>query len=141
VPRAVAPGDVIRLYFQTTKPPKFKRCVVACLSPSPILLLINSEINDFVINSDDLKSLQIMIDTATHKFMDWDSWIDCSQLFGYPKDWLDAAIANNPLQHLGTISEAIRQDIIDAVRETRIHSPKKKAQILDGLTISPDDDS
>jgi hypothetical protein len=112
---------------------------VASLNPSAILLLINSEVNNFVINSDDLKSLQIMIDAATHKFMDWDSWIDCSQLFGYPKDWIDAAIANDPLHHLGTISEATRRDIIVAVRDTRIHSPKKKAQVIDGLTITSDD--
>ena len=137
---AIGPGDVIRLFFQTTKPPKFKRCVVACLDPSPIVLLINSEVNDFVINNDDLKALQVLIDCAGHKFMRHDSWIDCSQLFGYPADWVRAAIGATPRDHLGRISDVTRRDIINCVTNTRLHSSRKKAQIIDGLTSIADDD-
>lgn len=134
----VAPGDVIRLFFQTTKPPKFKRCVVACLSPSPILLLINSEINDFINNRDELRSMQVLIDRVSHNFMDHDSWIDCAQLFGYPLDWIHASLGSDPRQRLGRISDATLLDIIKCVTETRLHSPNKKKQIIDGLTAPPE---
>ena len=135
----VAPGDVVRLFLHVTKPPKIKRCVVACLEPSPILLLINSEINALLLKNEELRALQVLIDTANHDFMSRDSWIDCSQQFGYPVEWLRREIQNDPRQLLGTISETTRREIIACVTNSRILSPKKKCQIIDGLTSQGDE--
>ena len=134
---AVSPGDVLKLFFQTTTPPKWKRCVVACLEPNPVLLLINTNVNPFVNDTPELKACQVLIDCASHQFMRSESWIDCSQLFGYPRNWIEAAVAGEPRQHLGRISDVVRRDIMNCVHNTPLLSERKKRVILDGLEPAP----
>jgi hypothetical protein len=106
---------------------------VACLEPKPILLLINSSINPFVVRTTELNACQVLIDAAGHGYMRSDSWIDCSQPFGYARDWIDAALGENPRLHLGRISDTVRRDLVNCVHNTQLLPERKKRQILDAL--------
>jgi hypothetical protein len=130
----VRAGDVLKLFFETTTPRKWKRCVVACLEPKPVLLLINSRVNPFVIDRPELRACQVLLDAANHQFMRYDSWIDCSDPFGYQRDWIDSAVTQDPAATLlGRISATVRQDIIACVENTPLLSARQKKHILDGL--------
>lgn len=129
----VSPCDVLKLFFQTTNPPKWKRCVVACLEPKPTLFLINSQINPFVNDTPELHACQVLIDIQNHDFMRTDSWIDCSQPFGYPLDWIETALSENPRLYLGRVSDVTRRDMVSCVYNTPLLSEHKKRPILAAL--------
>jgi hypothetical protein len=133
----VRPGDVLKLFFQTTTPPKWKRCVVVSLEPKPLLLLINTSINPFVANTPELMACQVLIDSAGHPFMRSESWIDCSQPFGYPDGYIEAALDADPRQRLGRISEVVRRDIVNCVHNTPLLSERKKLVILEAFDPPP----
>lgn len=40
-------GDILHLYIQSLRNPKHKYCVLACIEPRPLLLLINSEVTEY----------------------------------------------------------------------------------------------
>jgi hypothetical protein len=98
-----------------------------------VLLLINTQVNPFVIKTPELLACQVLIDMNGHPFMRSESWIDCSQPFGYSRNWIDAALAADPRQYLGRISEIVRKDIVNSVTNTPLLSERKKRPILDGL--------
>jgi hypothetical protein len=129
----VACGDIVLLFIHSTNPPKWKRCVVACLEPTPILLLINSRLNEFVERQPERRACQVLIDVTNHPFMKRESWLDCSEPFGYPRDWLDNILASNPESRLGRISPTVRRDIIAVVTNTSLLSARKKQRIVDAL--------
>lgn len=53
--------------------------------------------------------------------------------FGYARDWIDAALGENPRLHLGRISDTVRQDLVNCVHNTPLLPERKKRQILDAL--------
>lgn len=86
-----------------------------------------------MIDTPDLYACQVLIDTQNHDFMRSDSWIDCSQPFGYPLDWIEAALFDNPRLYLGRVSDVTRRDILNCVYNTPLLSPRKKQPILAAL--------
>lgn len=74
--RGISPGDVLYLHCDFTTPPKIKFMVVVCCEPL-LVLLINSEINEFIKQNKAMLDCQVGIAQQDHDFLDWDSFINC----------------------------------------------------------------
>ena len=44
-------GDILLMHCDICKPPKNKYFIVAVIEPEPVLLFVNSELNNYVRNS------------------------------------------------------------------------------------------
>ena len=51
-------------------------------------VIINSEINENLFTTNDLKSLHVEIDVQNHSFLEYNSFINCSEIKAYPKQQL-----------------------------------------------------
>lgn len=69
-------GDVLYLHCDFTTPEKNKFMVVACCEPL-LVLLINSNINQFISSREELLDCQVKISQSEHDFLDWDSFVNC----------------------------------------------------------------
>lgn len=76
--RGISPGDVLYLHCTFTTPPKVKFMVVVCCEPL-LILLINSDINQFILQNPSMAVCQVAISQAEHDFLDWDSFVNCIQ--------------------------------------------------------------
>ncbi|EPR6395354.1 hypothetical protein ACU70F_004096 [Salmonella enterica subsp. enterica serovar Anatum] len=74
--RGISPGDVLYLHCDFTTPPKVKYMVVVCCEPL-LVLLINSDINEFIKRNNDLMACQVEINREDHDFLKWDSFVNC----------------------------------------------------------------
>jgi hypothetical protein len=135
VPGELRTGDILLLHFQALRPrPKEKFAVVCSIDPSPMLLLINSEINLFIAHSEELRAHHLPIMKADHKFLDDDSFVECtSPPFGYDIAELVEAIAEKPHRHKGTITDALRTQMIEVIEASRLWPKKKATAMCDGL--------
>lgn len=127
-------GDVVRVFFQTTTPPKFKRCVIVTLEPKPVVLLISSDIGPYIESRPKLKAAQVLIDSANHDFMRYDSWIDCGQPHGYPEGWIEHAINADPRARLGRISVVVAREILIVTENSDLLSKKQKDLLAAAFT-------
>ena len=85
--RNIRPGAVLRFYVYDTSPPKIKMFLILGINnnaSSVGCLYINSEINPNVISSQELMNLQFRMSCADNKFLEYDSFLDCSHI--YEKD-------------------------------------------------------
>jgi len=64
-----------------TKPkPKDKFVAIACRDSRPRGFFINTDIHPYIQNRPHLSSCQVVIKASYYRFLDYDSYIDCSQL-------------------------------------------------------------
>jgi|GEM_PF-2515247 len=69
-------GAVIHKHCPFTNPPKDKFLVVASIQPRLLVLLINSQINDFYVRKG-LDQFHVPVPAADHTFLNHDSFADC----------------------------------------------------------------
>ena len=69
-------GAVLHKFCEFTTPPKDKFIVIASLEPHLLVLMINSNINDFYIQQG-LDHFHIPVSAAEHKFLAYDSYTNC----------------------------------------------------------------
>ena len=122
-------GSVIRCFVKNTKPPKEKRFVVLGIDKEGNLVgvvFINSEINWNVIRTAELAQLQHYIEKDENDFLDWDSYVDCSELFELPYNDVYKSICDKPQNVLGIVSESDLKAILENVKK----SPKIKPKLL-----------
>ncbi|MGV7959994.1 hypothetical protein QPK13_02370 [Photorhabdus tasmaniensis] len=72
----MAIGDVLYLHCPFTTPPKLKYLLVCCCEPL-LVLIINSKISEFIQLRQELLRCQIDLPQKDHKFLQWDSFINC----------------------------------------------------------------
>lgn len=91
-------------------------------------VIINTEINQNVFPTPYLQSLHLPIDCLRHSFLEYDSYIDCSNLKEFELGMLVEFITNNPERVVGTIDSILLKDVYDAIKTNRIISAilKKK---------------
>jgi len=118
--RSMQIGSVLKLFVDDTRPPKEKLFIVIGLSQDGIILAsvyINSEVNLVVNYSPELRALHLPISADTCDFLDYDSYVDCSQLVIRDRKIILNALFYRPEAFVGTVSnddlEAIRKTIID----------------------------
>lgn len=137
MPNFLRTGEVLLVWFAALRPfPKDKFAVLCQIEPSPLFLLINSAINKFVVDTDELKSHHLVIGRDAHSFLDHDSYVDCTATFGYDREQLAAILRKSPERRKGMITDELRNRIIARVNESRQLPPKKQRSIVDGLRSS-----
>lgn len=131
----LVPGMVLYLSFSTLKPsPKEKFAVLCSLDPKPMFLLINSEQNAFVINTPEMAAHNLVIDVASHPFLNYDSWLDCTVPFGYDLAELLSIIGKEPSRIKGKLSQKLVQATAGRIGQSDLWPPKKAARVVASLS-------
>lgn len=63
------------------KPPKDKFVVIVCKDVQAMGFFINTEINSYIKNRPELLACQVVIKSLDHKCLNWNSYVDCCELF------------------------------------------------------------
>lgn len=100
------------IYFapkcRLTRPPKDKFVVVAYIDVDVIYgFFINSKINPFI-TENNLEMCESIITQSDHSFLDYDSHVDCHEIYRFDADDLE--------NHLSKVSENIKEEILKAVK-------------------------
>lgn len=134
VNRELKVGDVLYLYCDFTNSPKFKYLVVCCCNPL-LVLVINSEINDFIRLRDSLLACQVDIPQADHAFLDWDSYINCVEAQeAFDLEVVKEQLTQNYREVLrGEIADYSMREVYLAVERSEIMLKKHKKLILAAL--------
>ncbi|MBB2951967.1 hypothetical protein [Sphingobacterium sp. JUb56] len=90
------------------------------------LIIINSEINENVNRNAFLKSQHILIDVKRHKFLDYDSFVDCTQIHNHKLQDIIDCIVKNPKRLLGNIQPDILEKIYIKILHSKLISKKDK---------------
>ena len=90
-----------------SKPPKDKFVAIVCKDSKLMGFFINSNIRPYVQKKPDLFACQAVIEASNHKFLKYDSYVDCSNLIEFE----DAQLVNEcePIskQAMALIKEAV----------------------------------
>jgi hypothetical protein len=132
---ALRTGDVVHVYVQSLRNPKHKYCVLVCMEPKLLLFLINSEVTEYKKTRPDLMAAQLEIDAASHAFLNYDSWLDCTELHGYPLDQLMAEYNRDPKVVVGRLSESLTTRVIEVVQRSVTLPRRDISRILAALPI------
>lgn len=73
-------GTIIRVHCDFTDPPKAKLLLVLCTEPEVLVYVVNSEVNRFIKNRDELMKCQVTLRKANYDFLAHDSVINCSEV-------------------------------------------------------------
>lgn len=131
----LTPGTVLYLYFTVVRPnPKEKFALLGAIEPSPMLLFIDTDINPFVNNTDELRSHHLLVPQLDHEFLKYDSWIDCTYPVGYDLALLASTVQRSPEKICGTIGGRLRMDICAKVSSSRLWPAKKKERFVSALS-------
>lgn len=118
-------GDVFLLRCMLCNPPKPKFFVVAQAQPLR-MLLINSEINAFVLGKPRSLALQIRLDQKDHAgFLDHDSYLACDHLsHEYSREHLLDLLGRNPSVRKGRLHDGVRAQVALALRDNHLIQAK-----------------
>lgn len=70
--------------------PKDKFVVIVCRDVQAMGFFINTEINSYIKNRPELLACQVVIKASNHRCLDWDSYVDCNELFRFKDAELSA---------------------------------------------------
>lgn len=116
-------GSVIRTHVDNTNPPKIKIFViVGYYEEDAITIFFNTEINNIINYSEELRSLHIPFSSSGRSFLTRDCFCDCSHLSLRNKDELHIAVNNQPEINIGNLSV----EDLDIVMTTLKNSTKIK---------------
>jgi hypothetical protein len=126
--RIIKIGTIIRTKVEDTKPPKYKYFIIIgqtedCLSLASIY--INSEINLKVNFCIELVNLHKPILCSMYKFLDKDSFVDCSKLIHRDKIEIETAIKNDP----NIVKGELNEEDLNLYRNTIINAETIKGKI------------
>jgi hypothetical protein len=105
------------------------------MEPKLLLFLINSEVTEYKKTRPDLMAGQLEIDAASHAFLNYDSWLDCTELHGYPLDQLTAEYNRDPKVVVGRLSESLTTRVIEVVQRSVTLPRRDISRILAALPI------
>lgn len=107
-PEELQIGMVLRLFVKDTNPPKIKRFIIVGMSNDGVSLAsvyINSEINEFVNYSIELKSQHLFFELKTREgYLDHDSYVDCANLVMRDYEEMLNSVKKRPEACLGSVS-------------------------------------
>ena len=125
---AFKPFQVYRLPAKL-KNRSHKYCILICLSPT-WFFFINSRIHEISQFNHHLRSLQVFLPKDKHNFLSHDSYANCGVLVDDSMVVVETLFSGK-VDYLGSIEDArIQQEIIDAVKASRILTPIQKKDIL-----------
>ena len=129
------PGCVVRLEvkFPEKSKPKFL-VLVAEDDPEYWTFIINTGIHPFIHARPHLLQCQVKVDAAENPFLQYDSHLACHEILKLRREEVVQALMHDTSGMKGHISEAVRDQIIAAVKFAQTLSPNEKQQILGSLT-------
>ena len=113
-----------------------KRYVVMHVDERTITSVINSAISAFVRNRDALLRCQVAMASATHRFMQHDSHVDCSRARHFATAEVVEELMTKPDWVLGQITSDLRDDIIGAIKFSETISAADVALLCESLASS-----
>lgn len=63
--------------------PKDKFVVIVCRDTQAMGFFINKEINSYIMNRPELLACQVVIKASDHRCLNWNSYVDCNELFPF----------------------------------------------------------
>jgi hypothetical protein len=110
---AINIGNVLKLDCDFTNPPKQKRLILVNINPLIGFFIINSRLNEFVINSD-LLSSQVLILKDEHAFIEHDSFVACDEIiYKFTRTEIEQQLKGDFTRFLGTINLKLRNILIE----------------------------
>ncbi|WP_149526702.1 hypothetical protein [Sphingobacterium hotanense] len=90
------------------------------------LVIINSEINENVNRNKFLRSQHIPIDVERHQFLEYDSFIDCTQIHNKVIQEIVDFLVRDPKRLLGNVAPDVLLKVHDKLVNSRLISKKEK---------------
>jgi hypothetical protein len=130
------PGCVvfIEVRFPRTGEVKRKFAVLLNSADEAWLFVINSKPSWLIEHNPDLAACQVKIDAATHTFLQHDSCIGCEELIRVSRGAVVDDLVRNASSVRGSLSEAVRAQVVVAVRGASTLSPREQEVIVSALT-------
>lgn len=130
----LVPGCVVRLTlkFPEKTKPKFL-VLLAEEDPEYWTFILNTDINRFIEKRPHLLQCQVKIDTAGHPFLDHDSHVSCDKVWHLRREEVMLEIMNDTDCIKGCVTEAVRDQIVAAVKFAKTLTPAEKTRILASL--------
>jgi len=134
VEKKLVPGCVVRIEvrFPETIKPKFL-VLVADDDLDYCLFIVNSTIHPFIAARPHLLKCQVKIDVSGHGFLKRDSYLACDKLLRLRRDDVLREVTANVGAIEGQISDAVKDQVIAAVKFATTLSHAEKAKILGSL--------
>jgi hypothetical protein len=85
----VRPGQIVKLLFNYSKPPKWKYCLAVCID-SGLFLIINSEKYRF---ASGLSQVQAYVTESP--VLERDSWVDASKMYSFTQEEIERGVAEH----------------------------------------------
>ncbi|MXV14314.1 hypothetical protein [Hufsiella ginkgonis] len=126
---SLAIGVVIKIFVVDTTPPKEKRVIVMGESFDRLLVAtvyINTELNENVFPTDELKSLNPQFLSENRDYLAHDSYVDCSNLHPIKKELLANIIAGDPSRVLGNLSGDDLKQLRSVIKSAKTIKPSLK---------------
>jgi hypothetical protein len=127
-------GDVIYLFCDFTTPEKHKFMVVCCCEPL-LVLLINSEISDYIQARPALLQCQVDLFESDHPFLEWDSFVNCIEAHqAFDLDAVKEQITINYTKtYKGRVANYCLRAIYEAVQMSETMLRKHKRLIVEAM--------
>jgi len=133
VRRQLTPWRVIRLFCRFTSPPKEKLLVIGRIGPDVQVLVVNSELSNYVLARPDLRRCQVQLDAAGHIFLRADSFLDCGQVYFVSAGDIERQLVEDLGRIRGEVSVGARPAVLEAIRTSRTLTKQQKGQLLSSL--------
>lgn len=128
-------GRVLHLFCNFTNPPKPKLLVLVCVTPKPLLFIINSAINQFIKARPHLLDCQVALDPKEHKFLTHKSYIDCSRVIdSFSLNDIEEQVLNDA-NRIRKISRIACSQIVEVVTEAKTIEKRHKDWILSNAKL------
>ena len=118
--RQIKVKSVIKAFVSDTNPPKEKRIIIIGIDNTEKyvgVILFNTAINWKAISTIELAKLQYYLTKEDNpEILQWDSYIDCSDLFEFTKEELVESLIRNPENVLGEIKQEDFEEVIKLVK-------------------------
>ncbi|WP_141213448.1 hypothetical protein [Pseudomonas mandelii] len=127
-------GSVVYTWCDFCTPPKNKYLLVVSLSPRLLVLVINSEINQFYVVKGQ-QQFHVLVPQAEHPFLQHNSHACCIEAIeAFDLTFMHASLlANYSAFHRGHITSRCLKDVYDAVQTQKIMRKVYKAEIVSAL--------
>lgn len=126
-------GDVLLMHCYECTPPKPKFFVIVADYPDPILLFINSELNEYVQRNAHLHACHVKVVQAEHNFLTHDSWINCCEVcLDFSYEDIERELKYGA-KHCGSLSSTAFHMVIDGVEASPLLKRKIKKTVLASL--------
>lgn len=127
IDRTLERSVVVKCFVEDTNPPKEKRFVIAgVLEDKSILgaVFINTLPNEKILKTPHLKMLQLPISAKGNDFLDYDSFLDCSQIHEYEYPTIKEQLLKEPKLILGKLNQQDFIKMIDLLQKANTIAPK-----------------